>query len=56
MKLNAVWDMPDMATSGAAPQEVVGHIVNDWQLSGILPATPATGTTSGTASRTTART
>ncbi len=36
LKLNAVWDMPDMNLSGAgAAKKVVGHIVNDWQLSGI---------------------
>ena len=36
VKANAVWDMPDMSTSGAgAAKMVVGHIVNDWQLSGV---------------------
>ena len=37
VKLNAVWDMPDMQTSGAgAAKKTVGYIVNDWQLSGIF--------------------
>jgi hypothetical protein len=37
VKLNAVWDMPDMATSGAgAAKKTIGYIVNDWQLSGIF--------------------
>ncbi len=37
MKLNAVWDMPDMNLSGASTgKQVIGHIVNDWQLSGIF--------------------
>ena len=37
VKLNAVWDMPDMNMSGAgAAKKAVGYIVNDWQLSGIF--------------------
>ena len=37
VKLNAVWDMPDLQTSGAgAAKKTVGYIVNDWQLSGIF--------------------
>ena len=37
VKVNAVWDMPDMSTSGAgAAKKTVGYIVNDWQLSGDL--------------------
>jgi hypothetical protein len=37
LKLNAVWDMPDMNLSGAgAATKAVGYIVNDWQLSGIF--------------------
>jgi hypothetical protein len=39
MKANAVWDMPDLATSGAgAAKKTIGYIVNDWQLSGVLTA------------------
>jgi hypothetical protein len=38
-KGNAVWDMPDLATSGAsAAKKTVGYIVNDWQISGVLTA------------------
>ena len=37
VKLNAVWDMPDLQTSGAgAAKKTLGYIVNDWQLSGIF--------------------
>ena len=37
VKLNAVWDLPDLATSGAgAAKKTLGYIVNDWQLSGIF--------------------
>jgi hypothetical protein len=36
LRANAVWDMPDMNTSGAgAATKTVGYIINDWQLSGI---------------------
>ena len=39
LKANAVWDMPDMSTSGAgAAKKTVGYIVNDWQISGVLTA------------------
>jgi hypothetical protein len=35
-KANAVWDMPDLTTSGAgAGKKTLGYIINDWQLSGI---------------------
>ena len=38
-KGNAVWDMPDLTTSGAgAAKKTVGYIVNDWQISGVLTA------------------
>ena len=44
--MNGVWDMPDLATSGSgAGKKVVGYIVNDWQLSGVLTANSAHGTT-----------
>jgi hypothetical protein len=40
VKANAVWDMPDLTTSGAgAAKKTVGYIVNDWQLSGIWTGT-----------------
>ncbi len=57
VKLNAVWDMPDMRRRVRAPPR------RRWATSsttgscrGSSPATPATGTTSATRSRTTART
>ena len=38
-KVNGVWDMPDLATSGAgAAKKTVGYIVNDWRISGVLTA------------------
>jgi hypothetical protein len=41
-KVNGVWDMPDLSTSGSgAGKKVVGYIVNDWQLSGVLTANSA---------------
>jgi hypothetical protein len=40
VKANAVWDMPDMTTSGAgAAKKTLGYIINDWQLSGIWTGT-----------------
>ena len=39
IKANAVWDLPDFATSGSgAAKRTVGWILNDWQLSGVLTA------------------
>ncbi len=39
MKANAVWDMPDLETSGSGMgKKVAGWVVNDWQLSGIVTA------------------
>jgi Carboxypeptidase regulatory-like domain len=46
-KANGVWDMPDLKGSGAA--RIVGLIVNDWQLSGILTA--GSGLTSGNSAK-----
>ena len=41
-KVNGVWDLPDLATSGSgAGKKVVGYILNDWQLSGVLTANSA---------------
>ena len=38
-KVNGVWDMPDLTTSGAgAAKKTVGYIVNDWRISGVLTA------------------
>jgi hypothetical protein len=43
LKANAVWDMPDLSTSGAgAAKKTVGYIVNDWQISGVLTANSGT--------------
>jgi hypothetical protein len=35
-KVNAVWDMPDLSLSGGGAKRVIGHLVNDWQLSGVF--------------------
>ena len=37
LKANFLWDLPDLHSSEPA-MKVVGLIVNDWQLSGILTA------------------
>jgi hypothetical protein len=35
-KANAVWDMPDLSTSGSgAGKRTLGYIINDWQISGV---------------------
>jgi hypothetical protein len=37
MNANAVWDMPDLQTSGSgAGKKALGYILNDWQLSGVF--------------------
>jgi hypothetical protein len=33
-KANAVWDMPDVSLDGGA-KKILGHLINDWQLSGV---------------------
>jgi hypothetical protein len=35
VKANAVWDMPDLSLSDGGAKRIVGHLVNDWQLSGV---------------------
>ena len=35
IKSNFVWDLPDVSVSSAA-SKVMGHLTNDWQLSGVL--------------------
>ncbi len=35
IKANAIWDLPQMSTSGGAAHKVVAYIANGWQLSGI---------------------
>ena len=41
-KFNAVWDLPDLATSGSgAGKKAIGYVLNDWQLSGVLTANSA---------------
>jgi hypothetical protein len=41
-KVNAVWDMPDLSTSGSgAGKKALGYVLNDWQLSGVLTANSA---------------
>jgi len=37
LKANAVWDMPDLNTSGSgAAKKTIGYLINDWQLSGVF--------------------
>jgi hypothetical protein len=38
LKANAVWDMPDMSLTGGA-KNVIAHVINDWQLSGVWTGT-----------------
>ncbi len=47
LKANGVWDLPNLKGGGAA--RVVGLLVNDWQLSGILTA--GSGLTSGNSAK-----
>jgi Carboxypeptidase regulatory-like domain len=35
-KVNAVWDMPDVSMTGGGARRVIGHVINDWQLSGVF--------------------
>jgi hypothetical protein len=35
-KVNAVWDLPDLSLSAGAARRLVGHLLNDWQLSGVF--------------------
>jgi len=46
LKGNFVWDMPDLHASGAA-LTVLGHVINDWQLSGVWTASTANPYTIG---------
>jgi hypothetical protein len=36
VKANAVWDMPDLSLAAGGARKIVGHLVNDWQLSGVF--------------------
>ena len=45
-KANFVWDLPDLHASGGAMQ-VVGYVVNDWQLSGVFTGRSGTPYTPG---------
>ena len=38
IKGNFVWDLPDLHESNSTAKNVVGYIINDWQLSGVLTA------------------
>ena len=43
LKANAVWDMPDLDLSGSSTgKKIVGYIVNDWQISGVLTSNSGT--------------
>ena len=66
IKGNFVWDLPDLHESNSTAKNVVGYIINDWQLSGVLTADTgspyslgfsyrASATSTSRARRTTAR-
>ena len=38
IKGNWVWDFPNLSTQGGRVSRVIAHVLNDWQLSGILTA------------------
>jgi len=38
IKANAVWDLPDLSVNGNGGRRVLGYVLNDWQLSGVLTA------------------
>ena len=43
LKVNGIWDLPDLATSGSgAGKKTLGYILNDWQISGVLTANSGT--------------
>jgi hypothetical protein len=42
LKANAVWDLPDMSLASGGAKKVVAHIVNDWQISGVVTANSGT--------------
>lgn len=37
IRINGVWDLPDLTTSSTT-RRVIGAVINDWQLSGVLAA------------------
>jgi hypothetical protein len=46
MKGNFVWDLPDLTASGAALR-AIAHVINDWQLAGVLTASTGAPYTAG---------
>jgi hypothetical protein len=36
LRLNGVWDLPDLPASSSQVQRVVGLVLNDWQVSGVF--------------------
>ncbi len=42
LKANAVWDLPNVSMNGGAAR-ALGHVINDWQIAGVLTA--GSGTT-----------
>jgi hypothetical protein len=43
LKANVVWQLPDVHANGSGLARAVGHVINDWQLAGVLTA--GSGTT-----------
>jgi len=43
LKANAVWDLPDVHANGSGFARAVSHLINDWQIAGVLTA--GSGTT-----------
>ena len=43
LKANAVWDLPNVEANGSGFVRAMGHVINDWQVAGVLTA--GSGTT-----------
>src|SRR5713101_7781139 len=43
LKANAVWDLPNVPVTGSGFARAIGHVINDWQIAGVLTA--GSGTT-----------
>lgn len=43
LKANAVWALPDVRVNGSGFARAIGHVINDWQIAGVLTA--GSGTT-----------
>src|SRR5205823_14699337 len=38
LKANAVWSLPTLPATGSGVARAVGHVINDWQIAGVLTA------------------